>query len=408
MTPRSPRYWTLDHWRGIACLMVVVFHSTSVYAYSPHVTPSDALAGFSDLVLAATRLLWAGVPIFFVISGYAISATVDGSRMRGEGPRPYMRRRIRRIYPPYWAMLGLQVALVFAIDVVISPGLLTTSVAPIERPWEFTGVQWLGNATLTESWRYHVLNLGSERDYILGQAWTLCYEEQFYLVAGAILLLAARRYFLAALVVTGFTLVAPPIAGALGVSIDGFFFDGNWLMFAAGILVYWQVNYGPRRAQRLSYAALALGGLYALRSAPNLSQLDENLLVAVAFAAALLALHPLDDRLAESGRLRPIRFAGTICFSLYLSHAVIVRSLSQAMANVGLDGPSATLFIVVPLCTASALLVGWAFHLAVERRFLSRRSGRERGGTPAPALSGFAGAVVETAPAVAVDPSPRR
>jgi peptidoglycan/LPS O-acetylase OafA/YrhL len=28
--PRSPRYLTLDHWRGIACLLVVLFHSSGV------------------------------------------------------------------------------------------------------------------------------------------------------------------------------------------------------------------------------------------------------------------------------------------------------------------------------------------------------------------------------------------
>ena len=43
----------------------------------------------------------------------------------------YFKRRIRRIYPPLWAMLVLQVAIVCAIDVFLFRGLLTNSIAPM-------------------------------------------------------------------------------------------------------------------------------------------------------------------------------------------------------------------------------------------------------------------------------------
>src|SRR5262245_4195102 len=72
------RYRSLDHWRGVACLLVVVCHSTMVYlslneqtlsggGSSPTVRRVVDLTGWLDL----------GVPIFFVISGYCITATVD-------------------------------------------------------------------------------------------------------------------------------------------------------------------------------------------------------------------------------------------------------------------------------------------------------------------------------------------
>lgn len=174
--PRSPRYLSLDHWRGIACLLVVVFHSTSVFAMTPlaGAASTSGLDGLASTALAVGRIGWIGVPIFFVISGYAISAAADSSRRRGRGTATFFRRRVRRIYPTYWTWILVQVATVFALDAIIRPGMLTNSVAPIERPWEFTPIQWLGNLTLTESWRTNVVSLGSPTDYLLGQAWTLC------------------------------------------------------------------------------------------------------------------------------------------------------------------------------------------------------------------------------------------
>src|SRR6187397_1827750 len=125
--PRSPRYLTLDHWRGVACLLVVLFHSSGIAFLSMEAQgTAPQQEGLAGLALSITRIGWIGVPFFFVISGYAISATADSSRRDRGGPIGYFRRRIRRIYPPFWAMIVLQVAIVAAIDVFLTRGLLTS------------------------------------------------------------------------------------------------------------------------------------------------------------------------------------------------------------------------------------------------------------------------------------------
>ena len=122
--PRAPRYLTLDHWRGIACLLVVLFHSSGVAFLSMEASGTQPQqAGLAGLALSITRIGWIGVPFFFVISGYAISAAADSSRRGRGGPIGYFKRRIRRIYPPLWVMLVLQVAIVFAVDVFLFRGL---------------------------------------------------------------------------------------------------------------------------------------------------------------------------------------------------------------------------------------------------------------------------------------------
>ena len=197
-SPRNPRYRSLDLWRGLACLLVVVFHSSGVAFLSLEAAGAGQTDALGMGVLALTRIGWVGVPFFFVISGYAISATADVFRRRTGGTGNYFKRRFRRIYPPYWAMLVLMFVAVFAVDVVFAPHLLTGSIAPIERPWSFSPAQWLGNLSLTESWRHTALAGSDPRDYVMGQAWTLCYEEQFYLVTGIALLVWPARFFLIA------------------------------------------------------------------------------------------------------------------------------------------------------------------------------------------------------------------
>jgi len=381
--------------------MVVVFHSTSVWALAAARSPADAALGdqLADLGLSATRLLALGVPFFFVISGYAISATADSSRRREGGARGYFWRRFRRIYPPYWAMLGLQAALMLGIDVLLAPGLLTGSPAPIDRPWTLTSGQWLGNLTLTESWRFHLIADDQGRQWALGQAWTLAYEEQFYVVMGALLLAVPRRLFAAAGIVTIGVLVTPFVAGLLHVRVNGFFFDGYWLLFAAGILVYRQVNYGERRGLAITYGLLGLGALYALLRGLPLSTMNEFLLSGFLFAAFILAIHRFDGRLGAARSLAPIRFLGTICYSMYLSHAIVVRAISTAFWNAGVTSPVPTLLVVVPICTAAAIAVGAAFHFAVERHFVTRSSSAGFTGEAAPAVGEAAPATPEPRPA---------
>lgn len=377
--PRAPRYRTLDLWRGVACLLVVIFHSSSV-AYLTAQADGTLGSGPFDLLLGLARLGWVGVPFFFVISGYAISATADTFRRQQGGGATYFKRRLRRIYPPYWAMIALQLAIVYAVDVALRPGLLTESIAPIQRGWEFSAGQWFGNLTLTESWRASVLPFRSDQAYILGQAWTLCYEEQFYLVAGLAIIARPAAYFKIAAAVTVVAMILPLVGPPARIPIAGFFVDGYWLAFAAGVLLYRQVNYGSRGTAPWAWAALAGGIGYSFLLTKGHGEIGRDLIAALLFAMLLLALHRFDGRVAGARLLRPLAFAGTICYSMYLSHAVVVRSISQAMHDAGARDAAATVLLVIPVCVAVAVVVGWAFHMAVERHFLNRGSSSSSSG----------------------------
>lgn len=360
--PRCPRYHALEIWRGVACLFVVIFHTTLIFGTVYQPAPDrSAWTKVGEFILQITSHLHLGVPMFFVISGYCISATADAGRLRRLPAADYFSRRLRRIFPPFWAALLLQAAVLLVIDVWLFPELLSKSILPIARPWTLSATQYLGNITLTESWRAQFF--GAPTAYILGQSWTLCYEEQFYLVTGLCLFLARKHIFGAALFVSLFVVALRPLADKYSWPIFGTFLDGHWLMFAAGILVYWTRNYG--RSSGPAYAVLLAGAVYA-HWVPN-----KNLLISCIFAAILLALHRF-DRWPNLPRMAPLRALGAICYSLYLVHAPIARGTSQYFHSAGFSDPWSTLLIVLPISVLASIALGAAFWWVVERRFLNR------------------------------------
>jgi peptidoglycan/LPS O-acetylase OafA/YrhL len=144
---------------------------------------------------------------------------------------------------------------------------------------------------------------------------------------------------------------------------EGFFFDGYWLYFAAGIAVYYAINYAGRFGQ------WAVAGGLALMTAWGVKTHIDSRIVSFAFALLLLGLHPLDLRLATAAWSRPVSWCGTMCYSLYLIHWPVTKAASHLLLKAGIDSPATTLLVTVPVCIALSVLAAWPFHLLVERRF---------------------------------------
>ena len=366
--PRSPRYQSLDLWRGVACLAVVIYHSAlyGLFQYDG-VASRIPTSGIAGTVMNLAKHGREGVTLFFVISGYCIATTVDRSRRRPQPCKAYFERRLRRIYPPYWIAIALTAVSVALVSAVGRGDLFSHSLAfgnEIPSPAQLSIGQWLGNLSLIETWRRH---LGGTDRFFLGHAWTLCYEEQFYAVFGLLLWLCPTRIFvgtLAVSVLTAFTYLLPDT-----LSVSGTFLDGRWLIFAIGIGVYYAINYAGKTA-RFAYVIglLVVAALVKYLSIPNLAT---EFFVGSTFGALLVVLHHWDTPIARLKILQPLQFCGIICYSLYLVHWPVAKLTSHLLYEGGVTSSWQTLLVSVPVGVAASLLVAVPFHQLVERRFLN-------------------------------------
>ncbi len=367
--PKDNRYYSLDFWRGVACLMIVVYHSSFYLIENPAVH----ISGFIEkLFFRAIDHCWVGVPVFFVISGYCITAACDSARSRPRAVKQYFFRRFRRIFPPFWIAALFLLLIVTVASFAGFATIFFDEVHPIHNPGSLSISQWIGNVTLTEIWRSHIA--GDKTWFFLGPSWSLCYEEQFYAVCGILLFLTRQWFFRASAWMTAIIACLAAFHYAIKpLPIDGFFFDGRWLPFAAGMLVYYRIHHAsPRFAKWSDVSLFATCCLVAFwRMKTTQTGIADEFFIGFLFALATGILYRWDSRIVASPLLRPITFCGTMCYSLYLIHWPIVKITSHVMYQAGLRGLWPTVGIVLPVSVACSIGVSWLFHLWVERRFLN-------------------------------------
>jgi peptidoglycan/LPS O-acetylase OafA/YrhL len=337
-TPK--RYRSLDAWRGLLCLRVVAYHATAAVG-----TP---------LIATGTWLGAIGVPLFFVISGFCIGAACT----KADGGLAFFTKRIRRIYPAYWAALAILLVFISAAP----------DVWGLSQLRDLTPSQWLGNMTLTETWRPHVG--GDSGRLILVQAWTLCYEEQFYVVTGLALLLG-RKWFLPSIAVVTLGVIATMLL-RLGSPMTGYFFDGTWLLFAEGVALSWLVSQ-RRRVQYAAAAALSAVALYTVITESPAWWHFNAFAVGPAFTVLLLGLYRWDDVIVQFRWVRPFTYCGTMCYSMYLIHPVVTMTVTSMLIEAGRRDWQTTLLVAVPLSIGGSVIVSRIFHVLIERRFMTER-----------------------------------
>jgi peptidoglycan/LPS O-acetylase OafA/YrhL len=156
-------YPALDGLRGVAVLLVFVEH------YCTHVTPQSLRYG------------WVGVDIFFVLSGFLITGILYDTREAAHRFRNFYVRRSLRIFPLYYGVLLLGLLLSPMFHWVWHPAwyLYPVYLGNYAR-FLYLG-DFLRNTGVLEGLRSQ-LHLDPPFVAYLGHLWSLCVEEQFYLV----------------------------------------------------------------------------------------------------------------------------------------------------------------------------------------------------------------------------------
>jgi peptidoglycan/LPS O-acetylase OafA/YrhL len=332
----------LEALRGIAALSVVLFHCIGLLPWNVAGTPA-----------AFFRIGWIGVDVFFVISGYVITA----SAVRQHGTPGYASRfwraRLARILPLYY-VTTLFFLLAVNADALQKQGLF----------------QILTHLTLT----HHFFQ--DTAFSINGVTWSLSVEMQFYVLAflGAPLLVNVSRKKLA----VGFLLLLVGVlvyrvvvwhwlrsSGASEAAFMHALSQAPALLdsFAFGALVFLFRLRQPGRAQSLLLALLALVLLmvsYAVFAA-NAAHYWTSPLMAIGFRSviALFAVVALLAALSvKSSRVWwPLLELGKISYGIYLWHLCVLFLVQRHVPVSGTAAVVLVLAITLVLAKLSHYLI---------------------------------------------------
>ncbi|RQH06531.1 acyltransferase family protein [Paraburkholderia dinghuensis] len=340
----------IDALRGFAAVLVAYFHCRQVtwigmeafhHSHASLANPGS-IAAWLTLPVA-----WgsAGVPIFFVISGYCIHRS--GAARLVVNPdfrldaRQFWLRRFVRIYPVLFAALLLTFA-ADSISLTLSPvSHKILDIGPRAFLINLFSLQGLAGKTY-----------GSN-----GALWTLSLEVQFYLLYP--LVFALRRRFGLAAIITG--IVAINVVSALTLQRhDLTFFTSYWFSWILGA---WIAEARLRGSPGIPFAypaaaLLAAAGCVAF----HFGQYGAFQLWSLAFACYLVKAlsHPF-----APGRIVTPIFSkiGNFSYSLYLIHLPLFVLLASLLYRSALQPSIWPSFGF----TLSVLPVAWIFYRLFER-----------------------------------------
>ena len=348
---RAQRLHTIQALRGAAALLVVLFHAAAIWREH---------AGAPDARLGPWDQGYAGVDLFFVISGF-VMVWVAG--YRAPGGRQALRfafDRVTRIYPLWWiACAAMAAYFLVSYGQPASPAM-----AGPDAAWGYLGA----SLALWPQPGLPVLQVG----------WTLVFELAFYAVFALLLLLPVRARPVALQLWGGVVvarLVLGPAAPAMPGSWPGVLGHPLVLEFLFGAAAAYLVGRWQDEGWS-KFLAIAGALAFGVMMVVGLDVADPDFPAARVLAFGVPAAILLAGLVkAEDGGLRvpgALRALGDQSYALYLTHFIALLALKRVLAVPGwLDGPgAASLAGFMLLGTALSLAAGWAAHHALERPLL--------------------------------------
>jgi peptidoglycan/LPS O-acetylase OafA/YrhL len=311
----------------------------------------DGIRALAFLMVFAQHYLavpwgWAGVDVFFVLSGFLITGILFDTRHDLHRIRNFYIRRTLRIFPLYYMVMLVILVLLPVVHWHLSWGWLVWpayigNYARFIRPYaQMSSLQLLADFQPVGSVSHHQIKL------FLGHFWSLCIEEQFYLIWPWIVFLNPSRRTL--LAICGASL---PVC--LAVRLAGQHLLPQWMLdnevlyrvtpfrldaLLLGGLIALLIR-GPQRAWLLRFARIALpGALLALIACVLISTRGVLLqrpypypawkftwgLSAIDIVSGLLILVALqpDTFVYRIFHLRVLRWVGRISYGAYVFHDI--------------------------------------------------------------------------------------
>ncbi len=373
-----PRMPELDTIRGIAILAVVFFHG-----FDDVNKVRKGYPLWQRLFLDATSQGWAGVNLFFVLSGFLITGILLDSLGKPDYFRRFYTNRALRIVPIYY----------FVLAFLVFWNYLTKEHPPREL-WAFAGVSAIYCANLCSLF-------GVTSYYPL--LWSLSVEEHFYMVWPAMIRLLSRKSVVMIAValcviepVLRYNAIATQTAPWWAGPFLGGSFRYTWtasdpLALGALLALLVRSKWGSRstilRVSLVAWTASALAFAVSLFAPYALALCLRGTLVDYASLALVAgALWLGTGKYKSWANIRWLAFYGYISYGLYLFHGwvffvlsgVLGKQLPGLLWTVKFD--SAVLRFVV--CAVAATALAYVSRITYEAYFLGLKSKFGRSAKP--------------------------
>jgi peptidoglycan/LPS O-acetylase OafA/YrhL len=361
----------LDGLRALAAGYVVLFHAIPGFSV-------QYLTGPWRPLKRAFAYGHEAVAIFIVLSGYCLMLPVVRKDPAGLGVAfgQFVRRRAKRILPPYFAALAGSIALLALVPLLRTPN--TGTIWDDSLPGLDAGAI-ASHLLVVHNW------FPSYGYQINGPLWSVASEWQIYFFFPLVLLPVWRRLGMpGALLVAALLGYAPLwfVPAPARVAIPWYLLLFTFGMAAASIGV---VEHEPEKRLRWSVPWQWLsGGLWLVCVAS--SNLAASLWFSlkpvvdplVGLATATLLIH-LTHRVASTAPSRlltllqsaPLVGLGHFSYSLYLTHLPVLALFHFGLHYLGVSGTPFVLAISI-LGGLTSLFVAYGFHVLAERPFMRR------------------------------------
>ncbi len=352
----------LQSLRGIAAVTVMIGHCLISYG------PSSLLMGLSGLFNGR-----AAVVVFFVLSGYVLTRSLQKGRLDRDAILRFYVRRGFRLYPAIWVASAFGLAYLFALHWQIPPDRAGPVILHAFRPDRFDAL-------------HIVASFAGMTTFIIPQLWTIVIEivASIAMPAIAFVVLYRRQWF----------------ACTLGLALLVSFMLPNTYYHVTLYLVDFIVGAGlaiPGLATRLfrnAPARLSVGiGLVMLASTRTLPleywSPAANLLELIVATLIIGVLTGANEKL-HLFRAHFLGFLGDISYGIYLLHFAVLCTVVKAFTllewALGVSVDIYALAVLVTCVTSAVtILLAWLSYVYVEvpgielGRRLLRFLGRPRG-----------------------------
>lgn len=326
--------------RGLAVLAVVVYHSHPRLAGTP--------------LYRASLWGWAGVNLFFVLSGFLITSILLESRNKPHYFRNFYGRRALRIWPVYLLVLGIVYA---RADWFVGEPPFK---AILHAPW-WAYLLFLQNL------------LHTALPPALGPTWSLAIEEQYYVVWAPLVRLFSRPWLLVGVLATA--LVASPL---FRMTHHAWITPTHTLTHLDGIAMGSLIAIGlhtlrwNRRTWMLLGAAGMVSGLcLAFTVLGGTAFLDCGLTLGFG-GAVLSAIASTGYRTPLHASLRrgPLPYYGRISYGMYMTHILVFVYFGwfdKQMDPYGIAGNLAIIGFRLAAATVAATILWFGFESRILR-----------------------------------------